>query len=172
VVALSTPIDRRHQAGESRRRVTDAATLEAVVSVLAGSANTDLVATLVSRGVPAVGLTGVDAGFGRAIRQGAYRATSGQAVDLGLVGDPVDPDPALIQILVVNGYVPVIASLDPSVMARGSDCERRRHGLPDRGVSAAPNVIATPSVLDEQRSIPPRPSASAPSSRRRPQQPG
>jgi acetylglutamate kinase len=92
-------------------RVTDAATLEAVVSVLAGSANTDLVATLVSRGVPAVGLTGVDAGFGRAIRQGAYRATSGQAVDLGLVGDPVDPDPALIQLLVVSGYVPVIASL-------------------------------------------------------------
>jgi acetylglutamate kinase len=43
-------------------RVTDADTLEVAVSVLAGSANTALVAACVARGVAAVGLTGVDAG--------------------------------------------------------------------------------------------------------------
>ena len=92
-------------------RVTDAPTLDAVVSVLAGSANTSLVANLVGHGVPALGLTGVDAGFGRAARAGAHRLTTGEVVDLGLVGDPSDVDPSLLELLLVHGYVPVVASL-------------------------------------------------------------
>src|ERR1700730_4955014 len=52
-------------AGIARRqveglRITDAATLDVVVAVLAGTVNTRLVASLVAAGVPAVGLTGVD----------------------------------------------------------------------------------------------------------------
>ncbi len=54
-------------------RVTDAPTLDAVVSVLAGSTNTDLVAAFVGEGVPAVGLTGVDAGFSRAARSDRHQ---------------------------------------------------------------------------------------------------
>lgn len=92
-------------------RITDDATLDAVVSVLAGSTNTDLVAALVAEGVSAVGLTGVDAGFSRATRADRHVAASGTSVDLGLVGDPDDVDPDLIEVLVSNGYVPVIASL-------------------------------------------------------------
>jgi acetylglutamate kinase len=92
-------------------RITDAETLEVVVSVLAGSANTALVAALVRANVPAVGLTGVDAGFGRAVRTSAHRSTSGAVVDLGFVGDPVDADGALVGLLVRNGYVPVVASV-------------------------------------------------------------
>ena len=92
-------------------RVTDPATLEAVVSVLAGVANTELVAALVAAGAPAVGLTGIDAGFGRASRAGMHRSTSGALVDLGLVGDPADVDPSLLELLLVHDYVPVIASL-------------------------------------------------------------
>jgi acetylglutamate kinase len=92
-------------------RITDAATLEAVVAVLGGSANTDLVAALVAGGVRGVGLTGVDAGLGRAVRSAAHVATTGATVDLGLVGDPIDADPALLRVLVDAGYVPVIASL-------------------------------------------------------------
>jgi acetylglutamate kinase len=92
-------------------RITDAETLDVVVSVLAGSANTALVAALVGAGVPAVGLTGVDAGFGRAVRTSAHRSTSGAVVDLGFVGDPVDADGALVGLLVRHGYVPVVASI-------------------------------------------------------------
>ena len=92
-------------------RITDADTLDAVVAVLAGSANTDLVAALVGAGVLAVGLTGVDAGFGRARRTQAHKSTSGAIVDLGFVGDPTQADPSLPQLLVANGYVPVVASL-------------------------------------------------------------
>lgn len=101
-------------------RVTDAPTLEAVIAVLAGSANTDLVASLVSQGVRAVGLTGVDAGFGRATRSADHQATSGDVVDLGLVGDPVAPDASLVELLLVNGYVPVIASLGIDAADRAS----------------------------------------------------
>jgi len=82
-------------------RVTDAPTLEAVVAVLAGTANTDVVAALVREGVRAVGLTGVDAGMGEARR----------SPEFGLVGDPADVDPSLVELLLTQGYVPVIASL-------------------------------------------------------------
>lgn len=92
-------------------RITDADTLDAVVAVLAGSANTALVASLVGAGVRGVGLTGVDAGFGRAVRTRAYTSTSGAVVDLGFVGDPEDADAALLQLLVGHRYVPVVASL-------------------------------------------------------------
>ena len=92
-------------------RITDADTLDVVVSVLAGSSNTALVAALVGKGVRAVGLTGVDAGLGKAARVGAHRTTDGRVVDLGLVGDPVESDGALIRTLIASGYVPVIASI-------------------------------------------------------------
>jgi acetylglutamate kinase len=92
-------------------RITDADTLDAVVAVLGGSANTAFVAALVAEDVPAVGLTGVDAGLGRASRASAYRTAAGTTVDLGLVGDVVTADVALLTLLVGRGYVPVVASL-------------------------------------------------------------
>jgi acetylglutamate kinase len=92
-------------------RITDADTLDAVIAVLAGSANTALVSALVARGVKAVGLTGVDAGCGRATHAAPLQATSGAVVDLGLVGDPTEADPALFRTLIDAGYVPVVACL-------------------------------------------------------------
>jgi acetylglutamate kinase len=91
-------------------RITDAPTLDVAVAVLAGQANTALVAALVSAGVAAVGLTGVDAGLARA-RRSLHRAASGEVVDLGCVGDPDRVDPSLVRTLVSAGFVPVIASL-------------------------------------------------------------
>ena len=125
--AIDAELERRQIAPRKVEglRVTDAATLEAVVSVLAGSTNTDLVAAFVAEGVPAVGLTGVDAGFGRAVRSDRHRAASGSTVDLGLVGDPGDVDPDLVELLVAKGYVPVIASL----------------ALEDRAWSGRPRVL-------------------------------
>ena len=102
-------------------RVTDAATLDAVVAVLAGSTNTDLVAALVGRGVRAVGLTGVDAGFGRATRASAHRTSTGATADLGLVGDPAAPDPTLLALLLAHGYVPVVASLGLESLPQSAD---------------------------------------------------
>jgi acetylglutamate kinase len=93
-------------------RITDAPTLEAVVATLAGTINTRLVAHLVTRGLKAVGLTGVDAALARAGRADAHVTAAGARVDLGLVGEPVPTaDLTLVQHLLDGGFVPVIASL-------------------------------------------------------------
>ena len=92
-------------------RITDAATLDVVIGVLAGRNNTAFVAALNAAGVRAVGLTGADAGIGLCERAPLFTATSGAQVDLGLVGHPVESRPRLLSELVSDGYVPVIASI-------------------------------------------------------------
>jgi len=92
-------------------RITDAATLDVVVSVLGGRNNTVFVAALNAAGVRAVGLTGADAGIGLSERAPLFTATTGEQVDLGLVGQPVESRPRLLSELVSDGYVPVIASI-------------------------------------------------------------
>lgn len=111
--AIDAELARRGIAPKKRDgiRITDAATLEAVVAVLAGSTNTELVAALVTQGVQAVGLTGVDAGLGEA---------TVSTEDLGLVGDPADADPSLVELLMTNNYVPVVASLGIETGASGA----------------------------------------------------
>lgn len=93
-------------------RITDDATLETVIAVLAGLANTTLVAALVARGVRAVGLTGADDGLGICERVTGMETVSGAVVDPGLVGRPIGPARTeLIETLCEAGCVPVIASI-------------------------------------------------------------
>jgi acetylglutamate kinase len=91
-------------------RVTDAATLEIVVAVLAGSINTRFVAAINAAGGKAVGLTGADAGVGLVEPAAPLRATNGELVDLGLVGEPVADEPTpLVDLLCAHGYTAVVA---------------------------------------------------------------
>ena len=158
--AVDAELDRRGIAPKKvdGLRVTDQATRDAVVSVLAGVANTEFVAALVGQGVPAVGLTGVDAGLGRADRAGAHRTSTGAIVDLGFVGDPAAIDASLIELLLVHGYVPVIASLglettaagvSPALLNVNADVMACRIAA---ALDGAELVIAgaTPGVLDAQ----------------------
>lgn len=93
-------------------RITDAATLDAVVAALAGTVNTRLVAALSASGVRAVGLTGADALVVPAARAAGHRTLSGAVVDLGLVGEPLlQRTPSLLMDLVQRGYIPVLACL-------------------------------------------------------------
>ena len=93
-------------------RITDEATLEVVIAVLAGTINTQLVALLNAGGVPAVGLTGADAGVAPVRKAAAHTTTTGQRVSLGLVGNPLTTGkPALLTRLTSAGFVPVIASV-------------------------------------------------------------
>ncbi|MCC7010753.1 MAG: acetylglutamate kinase [Acidobacteria bacterium] len=111
--AIDAELARRHIAPAKVEglRITDRETLDVVIAVLGGTANTELVAACVAAGVPAVGLTGADAGFARAVRSSAHRTSRGDTVDLGFVGDPVGVDAALLNALLAAGYVPVVASL-------------------------------------------------------------
>lgn len=92
-------------------RVTDSATLESVVAVLAGRTNTALVAAIGALGARAVGLTGADAGLGLAVKAAPLVTVSGDQIDLGLVGEPRGGDVSVVGDLLGLGYVPVIASV-------------------------------------------------------------
>lgn len=96
-------------------RVTDEETLNIVVSVLAGSINTRFVAAINAAGGKAVGLTGADAGVAPVRKAAPHKATSGETIDLGLVGTPVRaPSPRVIEALCKAGCVPVIACVSAS----------------------------------------------------------
>lgn len=81
-------------------RVTTPEVLEAVLKVLAGSVNQELVAAFVAAGARTVGLTGMD---------GLLTEARQMTEELGMVGEPVRSDARLITLLLDNGYLPVIA---------------------------------------------------------------
>ena len=89
-------------------RVTDADTRDLALAVLGGLANGRMVATLIKRGVAAVGLTGIDGGLLRAEREDA---------ELGYVGNVTLVDSALLEELIDAGRVPVVA---PAALVRES----------------------------------------------------
>lgn len=93
-------------------RVTDDATLDVVVSVLAGTINTRFVAALTSAGLSAVGLTGADAACGLVEPAPLHRTAAGERVDLGRVGVPSDgADVRLVALLAELKFVPVVACI-------------------------------------------------------------
>lgn len=96
-------------------RVTDAAALDAVVSVL-GRTNTVLVAAIGAAGGRAIGLTGADGLIGLSSPAGTFRTVAGEDVDLGLVGIPDGSDVTLIDSLITPtpGFIPVVASIGVS----------------------------------------------------------
>ena len=93
-------------------RITDEATLNVVVAVLAGSINTRLVAALNAAGIAAVGLTGADARCGLSEAAPPHRTVDGRVVDLDRVGVPAAAsDTRLLTTLLNGGVVPVIACI-------------------------------------------------------------
>lgn len=134
-------------------RVTDAATLDVVVEVLAGAVNTRLVAAIVSAGGRAVGLTGADAGLVPVEKAPAHRSVDGTITDLERVGHPIgEGRPALAADLIAAGYVPVVASIagDANGVLYNVNADTLAAHLAAR-LGAARLVIAgaTPGVLDE-----------------------
>ncbi len=101
------------------RRVTDDATLRLAMMTFAGSINTQILGTLQGLGVASVGLSGVDAGLVLANKRPPQRLVDRETgeerdVDFGHVGDIEAIQPALLQTLLAQGYLPVIASLGVS----------------------------------------------------------
>jgi acetylglutamate kinase len=94
-------------------RVTDAATADVVLMVLAGLVNKELVAALESQRVRAAGLCGAD---GSTFTAAKHRR---DGADLGYVGVVRAADPSLVEALLAHGFVPVIATAAP--LARGED---------------------------------------------------
>jgi acetylglutamate kinase len=91
-------------------RVTDAETMDVVEMVLGGQVNKDIVNLINRCGGKAVGLTGKDGGLIRA-RKMKVRGTPGsdELVDIGQVGEVESIDPAIVNLLHTQDFIPVIA---------------------------------------------------------------
>jgi len=140
-------------------RVTDAATLDVVVSVLAGAINTRLVAAVRAAGARPVGLTAADAGVASVRRAAPLSAASGRKVPLGLVGRPVSNGrPQLLSDLLSGGYVPIVAcigALESGQLLNVNADTLAAHIAGELGARRLILAGGTPGVLDEAgRTIP------------------
>ena len=94
-------------------RVTDAAMVEVVEMVLAGTVNKHVAGLINAAGALAVGICGKDGGLIRARKlQRTVRDPDSRierVLDLGFVGEPVEIDVRVIHALTGAGLIPVIA---------------------------------------------------------------
>ena len=130
-------------------RVTTSDTIDAVMKVLAGSVNTQLVAALGTAGARAAGLTGIDSGI--AVAKQLDPA-------LGFVGKVISSDPRLLNTLTAAGYIPVVACV-----AGGANGEVFNVNGDSMAVAVASAWIVdrlifltdVPGVMDSRKSIVP-----------------
>jgi len=94
-------------------RVTDKETMEIVEMVLVGKINKEIVSLINQRGGQAVGLAGMDGNLIRArklwISRRGKDAEEKELLDIGLVGEVEAINPALIENIMNNKWIPVIA---------------------------------------------------------------
>lgn len=98
-------------------RITDAATIEIVEMVLAGSINKEIVALINAEGEWAIGLCGKDGNmvFAQKAKKTMIDPDSNieKVLDLGFVGEPVEVDRTLLDLLARSEMIPVIAPVAP-----------------------------------------------------------
>jgi len=96
------------------QRVTDKETMDIVEMVLGGLVNKEIVALINSHGGKAVGLSGKDGGLIRAKKKLIKKAAETgeeETIDIGLVGEVESVDPAILDSLQRDGFIPVISPI-------------------------------------------------------------
>jgi acetylglutamate kinase len=91
-------------------RVTDGETMDVVEMVLGGLVNKQIVSLINRHGGRAVGLTGKDGGLINA-RKMKLTGAGAENQDLGQVGEVDSIDPAVVQMLDDDNFIPVIAPI-------------------------------------------------------------
>src|SRR6201989_1550172 len=141
-------------------RVTDAAMVEVVEMVLAGTVNKYVAGLITAAGAMAVGICGKDGGMIRARKlQRTTRDPDShieRALDLGFVGEPTSVDARVIHALTGGGLVPVIAPI-------GVDADGQTYNINADTVAAAVAgalnatrllmLTDVPGVLDRDRKL-------------------
>ena len=93
------------------RRVTDGASLDVATMVLNGQINTRVLAACRDLQIPAVGISGVDAGLIRAHRRPPVEREGDEPIDYGFVGDIESVEADILQKQLDNGLMPVVSPL-------------------------------------------------------------
>jgi len=98
-----------------RSRYTDKETVEIYTMVMAGRINKLIVQQLISHGLPAVGLSGVDGSILRASRKKRLLIIDERGrkriIEGGYTGKIDEVNTEVLRILIENGYLPVIAPI-------------------------------------------------------------
>ena len=92
-------------------RVTTPEMIDVVRMVLTGQVTPEVVGLINEHGPLAVGLSGEDGGLFTARR--VQPLVDGRPVDVGLVGDVIEVDPAPVTALLRAGHIPVVATVAP-----------------------------------------------------------
>jgi len=96
-------------------RVTDAQTAQIAEMVLSGAINKEIVAWIGQAGGRAIGISGKDAGFVRAVKLARTvrdpDSNIERAIDLGFVGEPQFIDRQVIDTISAAGMIPVVAPI-------------------------------------------------------------
>jgi acetylglutamate kinase len=98
-------------------RVTDKPTVEVVEMVLAGAINKEIVSAINRQGGKAVGICGKDANLmiaKKITEMPDPESNIMQAVDIGYVGDPVEVNPHIVEVISKSDLIPVIAPVGVS----------------------------------------------------------
>jgi acetylglutamate kinase len=93
-------------------RVTDAPTVKVVEMVLAGGINKDIVSAINRQGGKAVGISGKDANLmiaKKITQMPDPQSNEMKDVDIGYVGDPVEVNPHIVEVISKSDLIPVIA---------------------------------------------------------------
>lgn len=104
-------------------RVTDADTMEVVEMVLGGKVNKQIVSGINASGGKAIGMSGKDGG----LIEADFADASGT---MGFVGEVKNVYPEILETVINNGYIPVIAPI-------GVDSEQRSYNINADLVAAA-----------------------------------
>jgi len=98
-----------------RSRYTDEETVEIYTMVMAGRINKAIVRWLLSQDIPAVGLAGVDAALLRAKRKKRLliidERNRKRIIEGGFTGKIIQVNSAVLELLLENNYVPVVAPI-------------------------------------------------------------
>ena len=102
------------------RRVTRAEDLRVASQVLSGEINTALLGACRKEGIPAVGVSGVDAGLVTASRRPPVHmeGEGPDPVDFGFVGDIESVDPSALHVMLEQGWIPVVSPLSADAEGR------------------------------------------------------
>lgn len=93
------------------RRVTDSDSLNVAAMVLNGQINTRILATCRDLQIPAVGISGIDAGLIQAHKRPPVEREGESTVDYGFVGDIDSVEADILRKQLDNGLMPVVSPL-------------------------------------------------------------
>ena len=93
------------------RRVTDGDSLNVAMMILNGQVNTKILACCRDLQIPAVGISGVDAGLIRAHKRPPVEREGEDTIDYGFVGDIDSVDADILRKQLDNGLMPVVSPL-------------------------------------------------------------